>query len=158
MLKNVIGVGALLVGVMIAANAVSARGGGDESYRSRQCAPLCQTSTGREIAAPVCAHIYSKENVGAVGIPIAAGRDLGSTSPHELGALLVEGLRRQDVKAECFVDNEPAPQGTGVEFVICGLEWDKHGSLSVSEALNVETLKAVAAEATVTRLLVKDCK
>jgi len=120
---------------------------------SQRCAPLDRTSSGRSVAAVVSAHRYSRENVGAVGIPISPGRDLGSRSPHELGALLVEGLRRTGVEARCFIDDVRAPRGTGVEFVINGLEWDDRGSLSISEALNVDTIKSVAAEATAARRL-----
>lgn len=123
------------------------------SYQQTQCAPLYETSTGRPIAAVISADMYSTENVGSVGIPIAPGRDLGNRSPHELGAMLVEGLRRTGVEAQCFIDNEPAPNGTGIDFIINGIGWRDRDSLSISEALNVETIRAVSDEAKTARRL-----
>lgn len=111
------------------------------------CSPLFQTSTGREVNAGLSAHVYSQENIGAVGISIFPGQDLGSYSPHEIGVMLVKVMAQNGVEAQCFVHNEYGPNGTAVNFKIDGLSWKPDGSLNVSQSLDRETLIGVIAEA-----------
>jgi len=112
-----------------------------------QCAPLFKNNVGRELDASFSAHDYSKKNIGAVGISIFAGQDLGQNSPELLGTALVNSLLKRGVQAECFVHHKTMPNGTGVDFKIAGLSWGKNKSLQVSEALNAEMMDKVAAEA-----------
>lgn len=111
------------------------------------CAPLLPAQNGFIMNASASAHKYSKNNIGAVGISIFAGQDLGEHSPEFLGTVLVNSLRRRGVEAECFVHHKEMPNGTGINFHITGLSWGKDHSLSISESLNIETIEGVAAEA-----------
>ena len=110
------------------------------------CAPLVQTSTGRELNAGTTAHAYSQQNVGNVGISIFAGRDLGEHSPEYLGALLVNEMRDRGVQAECFVHSERVPNGTGVRFHVVGLSTSED-SLGITASFDEDMLDGVAAEA-----------
>ncbi len=117
------------------------------SQPTSQCSPLAQTSTGREVDASYSAHKYSQENVGAVGISIFGGRDLGSFSPHDLGTKLVKILEMNGVKAECFVHHRDVTNGTAVNFNVDGLAWKEDGFLNISESISKDTLRGVIAEA-----------
>lgn len=110
------------------------------------CAPLYVNDVGRTINASFSAHDYSEKNLGKVGISIFPGQDLGPNSPERLGTALVNSLRKRGVEAECFVHYDYGPKGTGVDFKIRGLSWGKDKPLQISEALNTETMNAVAAE------------
>lgn len=110
------------------------------------CAPLAQTSTGRELNAGTSAHAYSQQNVGNVGVSIFAGRDLGEHSPEYLGALLVNEMRDRGVQAECFVHNERVPNGTGVRFHVAGLSMSEE-SIGITASFDEDMLDSVAAEA-----------
>ncbi|MEW7986971.1 MAG: hypothetical protein AB2765_07915 [Candidatus Thiodiazotropha endolucinida] len=112
-----------------------------------QCAPLHQTSTGREVNASLSAHRYSQQNIGAVGISIFPGTDLGDQSPHKLGHILRSTFQKYGVEAECFVHNRTHSNGTSVNFKIAGLSWKEDGSLNISQSLDKSTLRGIIAEA-----------
>lgn len=110
------------------------------------CGPLYVNKVGRVINAGFSAFDYSERNPGKVGISIFPGQDLGPNSPEDLGTALVNSLRNRGVHAECFVHYDYGPKGTGVDFKIRGLSWGKDKPLQISQALNKETMDAVAAE------------
>ncbi|MCU7805667.1 MAG: hypothetical protein KZQ96_20975 [Candidatus Thiodiazotropha sp. (ex Lucinoma borealis)] len=112
-----------------------------------QCAPLEQAASGHVFDASTSAYIYSQENIGAVGISIFPGVDLGRFTGHDLGTKLVKIMEMNGVEAECFVHNEPGPNGTAVNFKIAGLSWKEDGSLNASQSFDKETLRGVIAEA-----------
>lgn len=118
-----------------------------------QCGPLYQTSTGREVDASYSAHRYSQQHVGAVGISIFPGADLGSYSGHDLGTKIVSALKINGVDAECFVHNNTHSNGTSVNFHITGLAWKEDGALNISQSLARDTLRGVIAEAKTAREL-----
>lgn len=112
-----------------------------------QCAPMEQAASGHVFDAGTSAHIYSQRNVGAVGISIFPGADLGNQSPHKLGNILRSTMQKYGVESECYVHNNPGPNGTSVQFHIDGLAWKEDGSLNVSQSLDKNTLRGVIAEA-----------
>jgi len=118
-----------------------------------ECAPLFKNSVGRVIDASFSAHDYSEKNLGKVGISIFPGQDLGKNSPESLGTALVNSLRKRGVDAECFIHYEYGAKGTGIDFKIRGLSWGKDKPLQISEALNADTINAVAAEVQIGNLL-----
>lgn len=121
-----------------------------------RCSPLFQTSIGRQVNASYSAHRYSQENIGAVGISIFPGRTLSQDAAHALGAQLVQVLHQNAVEARCFVHFENGEKGSGFDFVITGLSWNDERPLSIVEATDVATLRAVIAEAKTARTLLRE--
>ena len=125
---------------------------------TQQCAPLEQTSTGIEINAGASAHIYSQDSVGAVGVSIFAGADLGNQSPHKLGTFIKAVMNKYGVEAECFVDSTHGSNGTSIQFHIDGLSAKKDGSFGISESLNKEFLHGIIAQAKTVKQLINQKK
>lgn len=148
---------ACLLGVIIASflPIATARPAQAKATEER-CSPLFQTSTGRLVNASFSAHRYSQENVGAVGISIFPGRTLSQDAAHALGVQLVQALNQNEVEARCFVHFENGEKGSGFDFVITGLSWNDERPLSIVEATDVGTLRAVIAEAKTARSLLHE--
>lgn len=118
-----------------------------------RCSPLYRNAGDRQANALLSAHIYSQENIGAVGISIFPGQDLPESLAHSVGRQLVTAFEQNGIQAACFVHNEIGSSGSGFNFKITGLAWNEDRPLSISEATNIETLRGVAAEARTARAL-----
>ena len=90
---------------------------------------------------------YSKDNIGAVGILIAAGNDLNGYTAEQLGTHLVNVFLKDGIKAECFISDHTAANGTALDFKVNGLSWGDSKALNLEQATSAETLKGVATEA-----------
>ena len=101
-----------------------------------QCAPMERASSGHVFDAGTSAHIYSRQSIGAVGISIFPGADLGNQSPHKLGNILRSTMQKYGVPAECYVHKTSSQNGTSIQFHIAGLAWKEDGSLNISQSLD----------------------
>lgn len=120
---------------------------------TERCSPLYRNAVDRQASAGLSAHIYSRENVGAVGISIYPGRTLSQDSAHALGVKIVTALEQNGVGARCFVHYENGTKGSGFDYKITGLSWSDDGPLNIVEATSPETLRGVIAEAKTARAL-----
>lgn len=132
---------------------IGAVGSAQEQDAGGRCAPLYRNAADRQANALLSAHIYSQENVGAVGISIFPGQDLPANLAHSVGMKLVTAFEQNGIQAACFVHTEIGSSGSGFNFKITGLAWSEDGPMSISEATNIETLRGVAAEARTARAL-----
>lgn len=123
------------------------------SAQFEQCAPLYRNQSGQTANARLSAHIYSQENIGAVGISIFPGQDLTMDGAHSAGTALASAFKRNGIEARCFVHSERGPNGSGFGYKIAGQSWNTDGPLNIVEASDVETLRGVAAEARTARAL-----
>lgn len=124
-----------------------------------QCSSLKQNRYGHQMGAGSSAHLYSQQNVGAVGISIFPGADLeiSGFTAHQLGAKLVSVLNKAGVKAECFVnDSLFENNGTALGFQIDGFSitvdgQDAFGMRQIQEDKRI--LRSAVAEAKTAKML-----
>ena len=117
------------------------------------CGELARNAGDRELGASVSASLFSKANIGKVGVSIYPAQDLGDKSPEFLGTVLINSLRKRGVDAECFVHHSLGEKGTGVDFIIEGRPWREDRALNLSEALDADLIDTVAAQAKTTAML-----
>ncbi|MGR8931876.1 MAG: hypothetical protein ACU836_14675 [Gammaproteobacteria bacterium] len=117
-----------------------------------QCSALYRTPSGQIADASFSANRYSEEHIGAVGISIFPSIRKENFDPHADGLKLLSLFTKNDIEAACFVNHSPSRHASLISYKINGLAWrEGNSNLTVDEALDDRTVRAVVTEAKMVR-------
>lgn len=136
---------------------------------SGECSPLYMHKSGVLLDASMSATQYSlvtedDPGVTNVGIAIRAGVDLPEEyTPQQIARYAIQQLEKENtsrklkglpiIKAECFVEKTPSPNGTSITYKVEGLSTPStETGLNLIEALSDETFDTVKGEATLVKV------